>query len=235
MTQRRVRYFELREGDSAKFLEITLHGKDFTVCQGKVGLSGRQKTTSHGSGEQAKEAANKLMWRKHAQGYVHLSDEAWARAAARFWGGPRRDHLGFTSVKTFHVPAFGKTMAIGFGPEDDGEMELVEPTLAELGDFSASFEEFLYGHEEHYLTVCAKAFERYERIYARGYRDKSSLVTPMNAETHARYLSLSRIHMQKATTIRLVFDYELDEEHGLEVVFKDNEFWGIGGISDVVW
>jgi predicted DNA-binding WGR domain protein len=81
MGQRRVRYFELRSGSSNKFWEITLQGRAYSVRFGKIGASGQTRTTSFGSEEAAKQAANKLMWHKHGKGYQYVSGKRAAGAA----------------------------------------------------------------------------------------------------------------------------------------------------------
>ncbi len=64
-----VRRFEMVEGASSKFWQISLDGASFTVTYGRIGSAGTSKTTSCASAETAKAEAEKLVAEKTRKGY----------------------------------------------------------------------------------------------------------------------------------------------------------------------
>jgi predicted DNA-binding WGR domain protein len=228
MSRRRTRYFELCQGRSRKFWEITLDGREHTVRFGRIGSRGQRKTTRFGDADEARDAANRLMWRKHDKGYVHLGEEPPA-AAGDYWGGVERDYGGYRSARAFPLPRFDRELRVALGPEDDGFIALEEPSGAELAELASVFQRFLDSIDEHHAAVQRRAFEQYRRVYARGAAQPAETV-----EDHARLLRLDDVRVQRGEAIRLIFDYAPDREHGLEVVLVGNAFWGVGGISDVL-
>lgn len=68
-----TRRFEMVEGGSSKFWEITEQGSSFTVRYGKIGTSGQTQTKDFPSEEKARAAAAKLVKEKTDKGYVEVS------------------------------------------------------------------------------------------------------------------------------------------------------------------
>jgi DNA ligase-1 len=68
-----TRYFELREGKSAKFWEITLAGSEHTVRYGRIGTVGQRLTKSFTSEALAAASAADLIESKVAKGYAEAS------------------------------------------------------------------------------------------------------------------------------------------------------------------
>jgi DNA ligase-1 len=65
-----ARYFELVDGTSRKFWEITLDGAKVTTRYGKIGASGQQTAKDHGTPERARLEHDKLIAEKTKKGYV---------------------------------------------------------------------------------------------------------------------------------------------------------------------
>ena len=65
-----TRRFELVEGKSAKFWEITTSGSDVTVHFGRLGTNGQTQTKSFADSAAAERHASKLIEEKTAKGYV---------------------------------------------------------------------------------------------------------------------------------------------------------------------
>jgi predicted DNA-binding WGR domain protein len=65
-----ARYFELVDGSSKKFWEITLDGKSFTTRYGRLGTAGQATKKSYASPDLAKAEAEKLLREKTKKGYV---------------------------------------------------------------------------------------------------------------------------------------------------------------------
>ena len=73
--------YELVDGKSKKFWEISLSGSDFTTSFGRLGTKGQTKTKSFASPAAARSAYDKLVAEKEKKGYV-LTDEGAAPATA---------------------------------------------------------------------------------------------------------------------------------------------------------
>lgn len=63
------RHFEFIEGSSAKFWEVSAHGKDVTVRFGRIGTAGQAQTKSFGDTAAAQKHADQLAQLKLAKGY----------------------------------------------------------------------------------------------------------------------------------------------------------------------
>jgi uncharacterized protein (TIGR02996 family) len=64
------RYFELVEGTSSKFWEITLEGDSFITRYGRIGTNGQKTIKELGSPDKARHEAEKLIAEKVGKGYV---------------------------------------------------------------------------------------------------------------------------------------------------------------------
>lgn len=64
--------FEIREGSSNKFWEISLEGTTFTTKWGRIGTNGQAKTQSFDSEEAAKKEHDKLVREKENKGYERV-------------------------------------------------------------------------------------------------------------------------------------------------------------------
>lgn len=65
-----ARYFELVDGKSSKFWEITLDGSRVTTRYGRIGASGQSTTKDHGSAAAAQAEHDKLVTDKTKKGYA---------------------------------------------------------------------------------------------------------------------------------------------------------------------
>ncbi len=68
--------FELSDGKSRKFWEISVEGPSYTVRYGRVGTSGRSSTKEFASADKAAAAAEKLIRQKTKKGYAPVSGDA---------------------------------------------------------------------------------------------------------------------------------------------------------------
>ena len=69
----KTRYFELVEGKSNKFWEITVDGSEVTVCYGRIGSNGAAKVKEYADPEAAQAHADKLIGQKTDKGYLEKS------------------------------------------------------------------------------------------------------------------------------------------------------------------
>src|SRR5438045_470749 len=73
--------YELSEGTSNKFWEISLTDKSFTTKYGKIGANGQTTIKSFGSAADAKKAYDAIVAEKTKKGYTKVGGRA-AKAAA---------------------------------------------------------------------------------------------------------------------------------------------------------
>lgn len=76
-----TRRFELAEGGSSQFWEITEEGSSFTVRYGRIGSAGQTQKKEFASEAQARTAAAKLIAEKTGKGYAEVATDAEAVAA----------------------------------------------------------------------------------------------------------------------------------------------------------
>ena len=65
-----LRRYELVEGNSSKFWEVSTSGQEFTVRYGRIGSAGTSKTTACADAASARAAAEKLIAEKTKKGYA---------------------------------------------------------------------------------------------------------------------------------------------------------------------
>lgn len=121
--QSEVRRFELVEGASAKFWEVSRSGSTFTVRYGRLGTDGTSKTTDAGTAEKAAAEVDKLIREKTKKGYAEAgSAPAWRPPTAYSVNEHVQRFMGY-AVADF-VP--------GDDGEGDGEGRRACPTLRDL-------------------------------------------------------------------------------------------------------
>jgi len=103
------RRFEMVEGSSSKFWEITVEGASLTVTYGRIGTAGTSKTTKTDSAEEAAAEAAKLIREKTKKGYQELG------ATTETYRTPA--HIGTSE----HVDRFMNYKVVLFNPEADPE------------------------------------------------------------------------------------------------------------------
>lgn len=106
-----ARRFELVEGSSSKFWQISIEGSSFTVTYGRIGTAGTSKTTACASSEEAQAEAGKLIAEKTRKGYQELG------AKESNWRPPA--HIGTDT----HIGRFLNYKVTGFDPDADGESD----------------------------------------------------------------------------------------------------------------
>jgi predicted DNA-binding WGR domain protein len=77
-----VRRFELVEGGSSKFWEISVEGASYTVRFGRIGTGGQTQTRTLGGEAEARAAAEKLVAEKTKKGYLEVGAAASEPVAA---------------------------------------------------------------------------------------------------------------------------------------------------------
>jgi predicted DNA-binding WGR domain protein len=117
-----TRRFEIVEGSSSKFWEVTVVGNTYTVTYGRIGSAGVSKTTAAASPEAAAAEVGKLVREKLKKGYQELG------GAEVNWRPPA--HISSHE----HIERFLNYKVVDFDPEADGEGDGGRRTLPALRD-----------------------------------------------------------------------------------------------------
>jgi predicted DNA-binding WGR domain protein len=84
-----ARRFEFLGGSSAKFWEVSVEGRELTVCFGRIGTDGQSKTKAFANEKAAQAEAEKLIREKAGKGYKEVArtddDGEEARLTADQW------------------------------------------------------------------------------------------------------------------------------------------------------
>ena len=79
MTSESTRMFEMKEGTSDKFWEISLNGKSHSIRYGRVGTEGQKKDKEFASEAEARKAYDKLIAEKTGKGYREVTGSSDSR------------------------------------------------------------------------------------------------------------------------------------------------------------
>jgi len=154
-----------------------------------------------------------------------------------FWGAVQEDWAGFSAAYHAQLPGFAQPIPVFLGEEfdDEGE-EGGAPTSAQLAAYAGTLQRFLQQAPARVAELQHQTFAYYQRVYAAFYDDASRSQAPplhLDIARHAAYLQdLTYLRVSAEDTLRLVFRYELDPEHGLEVKFVAHNLVAIGGTAD---
>lgn len=92
-----MRRFEFKDGSSSKFWEVTVSGNTLTLCFGRIGSAGQEKSKTFAAPALAQKEQDKLMVEKLKKGYKEVGSPSSAkdvpRAAAIKPSGPVSDLL----------------------------------------------------------------------------------------------------------------------------------------------
>ena len=102
------RRFELVEGSSSKFWEVSVDGASYTVTYGRIGSAGLGKTTTAASPVAAEAEVAKLIREKTRKGYQEIGGEVGWRPPVHIPSGA-------------HVERFLNYKVVDFDPEVDGD------------------------------------------------------------------------------------------------------------------
>ncbi|MBB6498217.1 DUF6985 domain-containing protein [Pedobacter cryoconitis] len=158
----------------------------------------------------------------------------------RFWGVVELGWAGFSGEKTYTIPHFAKSdVEIFFGDEFDEEGEELEdaPSSDKLDQYEETFLAFLEHLDTIIIEIKQKTFERYQKIYAHYYEDKSkSGKDPLYINTSEKHFKcvqdINYIRISDDHVLRISIRYEIDTEHGIEIKIQDNKVIDIGGIAE---
>ena len=77
-----IRRFELVEGNSSKFWEVSTNGAEVTVRFGRIGTNGQSQTKSLADATAAQRLAEKLIAEKTGKGYIETTASGWTSCEA---------------------------------------------------------------------------------------------------------------------------------------------------------
>ena len=172
---------------------------------------------------------------------------------------------GFSSEFTFNIPYFnnhkkGKEIKVFLGAEYDEDGEEIEtpPTKDDLIEYEKTFKSFLENIDDVVDNIKESAFEHYKKYYARAYEtefpcgkyplddkvfvkneNEGEVHEPLNIkdkDTHFKYMTdLNYVRLVKGNKIVLPIFYQLDVEHKLEILLKDNKVKLIDGMGETFY
>ena len=154
-----------------------------------------------------------------------------------FWGQVAESWAGWSAEAAVTLPGFERPVEVFLGEESGEEDQDHPPTLAQLDAYAATFQRFMAHAPALSAALQARAFARYQRLYAHFYEDPAQSGEPAlslrTTAQHAAYLQdVGYLRVSDADTLRLVIHYDLDPEHGLEAKFVANELVEIEGIAE---
>lgn len=158
----------------------------------------------------------------------------------KYWGKVEQDWAGFSSEISFSNPFFNKQNAEVFlGQEFDEDGEEVEdaPTESQLDAFAETYQSFIDHFEEHLQKMQAKAFERYQKLYAHYYENSEKSGEPAlnidSIDKHNEYIrEIMFLRMLNDEAIKISIRYKIDTEHGIEFRFENGEIVAVAGIAE---
>ncbi len=161
-------------------------------------------------------------------------------AIHQYWGNVEEDWAGFSSQITFSNPFFtSQKVEVFLGEEFDEDGEEIEepPTENQLNAFAETYQSFITNFENHLLEMQAKAFERYQTLYAHYYENPEKSGKPAlninSIEKHNEYIKeIMFLRILENDTIKLSIRYQIDTEHGLEFRFENGQIVTVGGIAE---
>lgn len=138
------RMFEMKEGSSDKFWEITLDGTSHTVRFGRVGTDGQTKTKDYGTVAAAKAAYDKLVKEKTGKGYKEVTGAA----------GSRQNQAKAAQAKVKDREPF--IQAILETPDDPAPYQIFADWLEDQGDPQAELIRLQWQLEEDGLSAAER-------------------------------------------------------------------------------
>jgi hypothetical protein len=170
---------------------------------------------------------------------------------SEYFGRVDFDWAGVSSEYTFKIPCFDKAVEIFLDSEydDDGDEIETLPTKNELLEYEHTLKTFIENINEIVNCIKEKTFDYYKENYA-GYYEKEFVVESFfktdkedgeihqalninTQEVHFEYIkNIIHIRVLKGSKIIISISYNLDREHGLEIVLEKNNVVNISGIGE---
>ncbi|MGB1294278.1 MAG: hypothetical protein ACPG6V_02275 [Flavobacteriales bacterium] len=146
-----------------------------------------------------------------------------------FWGRVDLDWCGYTGEKWFESPVGSKnSKLIIFGEDEEVDFMLLDDE--ELNDFKTCFGSFLIEQNQVFEQIKSQTFERFKSIYEEHIETEIT-----DADDHASYLGeMLYFRILSKTQIIISYNYEIDTEHGLEILIENNQVKQIAGIGEVI-
>jgi hypothetical protein len=154
-----------------------------------------------------------------------------------FWGQVEESWAGLVAEHPVLLPGFDEPIEVFLGEELHDEDEEYTLTPVQLNEYAATLQDFVVRAPEQLAALQTRAFAQYQQVYARWYEDPARSGEPALGLTtvaaHAAYLrKIKYVRISDGHTLRLVLNYDLDPEQGMEAKFVANTLVDIGGIAE---
>jgi hypothetical protein len=167
----------------------------------------------------------------------------------------RRKKMAEKYMGEYYIPIFDKKVELYFGFDYDetgwGYVE-TPPTENEIKEYENALKYFIENINEIIKSIKEEAFKYYKGVkqpYAIDFEKEHSVIIN-DKEKHFEYMDLYSVRIVKNNKLKgsfvvLSIDYEIDEEHQMEILLKDKEvikiseaaetyFWDIEGLKKIV-
>lgn len=154
-----------------------------------------------------------------------------------FWGIVQEDWAGLSAEQSITLPPFEQPIPVFLGEELLEEGEEYDVSTGPLDDYAATFQAFRAEAPRLIAALRDQAFARYLEVYAHYYENPAKSGEPAlgltTAEQHFAYMQDVRLlRVSSEQVIRLVIEYDLDPEHGLEAKFVGNVLIDLGCMAE---
>lgn len=168
-----------------------------------------------------------------------------------FFGKIEEDWAGYSSEYYFFILGFEKDVDVFLGAEFtvDGEDIESAPTDKQVQEYEKTMKSFIDNVDSAVAGIRDRAFKRYKEKYAPYYEasfkveaffktdmpegsvhEALGLNTP---EKHFEYMKdILYLRILDDNIIKILIDYDLDREHGMEITLKNNKVYSITGIGE---
>ncbi len=150
----------------------------------------------------------------------------------------KEDWAGFSAEITFKLFR-NSNVSIFLGEECDENGEDIDTTPhdEDLDGYAQTYSEFLLIFNHVLERIKEETFKRSLNLYTHYYEDEhKSDQKPLNIDTKDKHFetitAIEYLRTLKNGCVRIPMTYELDHEHGLEVLIKNSEIIDISGIAE---
>lgn len=149
-----------------------------------------------------------------------------------YWGEIKYKDERWICKPKKRIESFSEDVKIMFDLDEESA-----PSEDELATYQEVFDNFLSNQGTLKPLIEQKLFEFYQENYAETYENDELGLGPLNIknkEDHNKYIKgIENIELRDENTIKIIFDYELDEENDVAILIIDGQIGDVGGVADL--